>query len=1012
MVHKKHLPPAPHRKKHLVHPRFTVEVILVISLVAFMLLLFVGKSSGKAVDFGQPGTASLKLIDLSSNPLKMFDAQGSVVDVMQVRPSTAFEVGVFALMPQGTSSTSVSFDLSLPVGVVCSEDMFREGEIIVTDLGRDDEPGVVTKRCNNDGSFHFDYVTKAVELAVVNNNLGGIFNGVNDAQGNLLPIFVGSFSVPQGLPASVDPSIFRFNSFRLESLQPDAQNVISRLTVINLQVADFPVDVAIPEIPAVCSYVGQNGCLGDGGDLVCYTPSQEIQDAFGGNAKSVCIPSQECGPGLEAYMKLLFLHDPSLITWVNGGNPETSVDECQEDIECGEGVCKTLFSKNDQHFRICVPTTVSSTFLAECSGLGMYCELKQTITGEKCGFEEGDCSGNDDFCSEGLSCGQVPDPICNPINVNKLDSERTDCTFHPERVRYTCHDVDRDQDGVMDSIDQCPFAVGLAINHGCPDIDGDGVVDGEDNCFSVANADQVDGDSDGVGDACDICPFIADPLEVDGLQPDEDFDRVGDACDLCLGDRTNDDDGDGVCGAVDNCRFTVNPGQKDTDGDGVGDFCDPDRDDDGVSNDRDNCPVVVNVNQEDADANGVGDVCDNGVVFEMCDNGVDDDADAFVDCRDVNDCRNAPNCDIDSDGVLNLQPDNCPAVANANQADSDGDGLGDACDVDDDGEGIADIQDNCPLLANVGQEDGDVDGVGDACDVCIADDQNDQDSDGVCGDIDNCPITANPNQGDQDADGSGDVCDADFNVGAGNAGAGAQPGANVGGQNAGAPVANVQQPDPAPSKRGGRNRNSNSCSPNFSCTWQPCAADHQQVGTCVDLNKCAASKQQTRECSVCAESWRCGDWSMCQNGEQTRRCVDDALCGTYLNRPSERRTCTMPYIASVSYADAPNKVYQAPVQVPRAPLAVEPSSAGSSFASVKGIALSVGIFLALVGIFTSVVLLNRRNQVGYHSTNYADLAKWVAKEKEMGASTSDLRKTLATQTEWNAQEIDRVLNSK
>lgn len=69
--------------------------------------------------------------------------------------------------------------------------------------------------------------------------------------------------------------------------------------------------------------------------------------------------------------------------------------------------------------------------------------------------------------------------------------------------------------------------------------------------------------------------------------------------------------------------------------------------------------------------------------------------------------------------------DNCPGDHNPNQADGDGDAIGDACDdcTDTDGDGFGNpgfplntcLVDNCPQMPNPTQADADGDGLGDAC---------------------------------------------------------------------------------------------------------------------------------------------------------------------------------------------------------------------------------------------------------------------------------------------------------
>ncbi len=73
--------------------------------------------------------------------------------------------------------------------------------------------------------------------------------------------------------------------------------------------------------------------------------------------------------------------------------------------------------------------------------------------------------------------------------------------------------------------------------------------------------------------------------------------------------------------------------------------------------------------------------------------------------------------DTDGDGVDDAT-DNCVDVANADQTNTDGDAQGDACDADDDNDGVLDGDDACPLVAGAGA-DGCPEATGDRVDLFV-----------------------------------------------------------------------------------------------------------------------------------------------------------------------------------------------------------------------------------------------------------------------------------------------------
>ncbi|MEO0594375.1 MAG: hypothetical protein AAFZ38_12420, partial [Myxococcota bacterium] len=195
---------------------------------------------------------------------------------------------------------------------------------------------------------------------------------------------------------------------------------------------------------------------------------------------------------------------------------------------------------------------------------------------------------------------------------------------------------------------------------------------------------------------------------------------------------------------------------RDTDGDGVGGdtsalYCDANAPSGWVTTTGDECDT-------DPDKRYVG-FCGCGFEERIEDHFFDSDGDGIGFSSGLSWC-----VDQQPSGFVLSVGDNCPDDANVNQRDIDGDGLGDVCDNDQDGDTLSVAYDCDDRDPSVGEPsfyfpDEDADGIGyesERASYCPADSIP---TNWVRNVGDNCPSVANPDQTNSDSDSVGDACD-------------------------------------------------------------------------------------------------------------------------------------------------------------------------------------------------------------------------------------------------------------
>jgi len=309
--------------------------------------------------------------------------------------------------------------------------------------------------------------------------------------------------------------------------------------------------------------------------------------------------------------------------------------------------------------------------------------------GEEC--DDGNTNGSDGCTSACTVCGNgitTPPEECDDGNLADGDGCDSNCTL-PACGNGIVDAGEQCDDGNTQSCDGCSATCTIeACGNGvteCGEQCDDGNTASCDGCSDECRTETCGNGTVDCGEVCDDGNTVNGDCCSSTCQPEPvgPCNRDGDACtvDQC--------DGNGFCVFI-----APGPGCE-------GPFGDPTCLD-GVDNDGDGATDAQDSDCAPAREGPPGD--------PTCTNGRDDDGDGQIDAADLG-CQLA--CPPE---ICNGIDDNCDGSVDEGFPDSDGDGIANCVDQDQDNDGVRDGADNCPTRFNPSQIDTDGDGLGDACD--------------------------------------------------------------------------------------------------------------------------------------------------------------------------------------------------------------------------------------------------------------------------------------------------------